>query len=120
TVSTGTPSPAAGNGSDLTPTTERGFDVFLAYNSKDEEAVKHTNLIWKALEEHDLRAWIDKNDVVVGNAPTEEMATGLKSSKGAAMLVGAQGLGRWEKSYELMIAQSVAVTNEDYRVFAVL
>jgi hypothetical protein len=109
----------AGN-DERAPAVEVSFDVFLAYNSKDKDAVRHTQLIWEALEKNDARAWIDARDVIVGNAPTVEMAAGLEASKSSAILHGREGLGRWQNGFEMLVARKLAVTKEDYRLIPVL
>jgi len=78
--------------------------VFLAYNARDEEAVKRARMIYEALEQRGLRTWFGVEDATAGEPSTQVMTAGLKKSKRCAMLYGQGGLGRWQEALELEAA----------------
>ena len=99
---------------------ERGFDVFLAYNSKDEGADGRAQVIKAAIEQDGLRVWFAKGDVVAGEESQSAMAKGLRASKCCFMLYGEHGLGIWQGGYERALATRLSVENQAFRTFAVL
>jgi hypothetical protein len=82
----------------------RKFDVFLAYNARDDDVVKRARAIYQALEGCGLRTWFGEEDARTGEPSTEVMTTGLERSRCCAMLHGEKGLGRWQSAYELELA----------------
>jgi caspase domain-containing protein/TIR domain-containing protein len=95
------------------------FDVFLAFNSRDETATRSAHLIFDALEAEEKRVWVDWEDATGGDAPDEIMVDGITDSRCCAMLWGPEGLGNWQGRYELKFALGKSVKDPSYRLFAV-
>ena len=95
------------------------FDVFLAFNSKDDVAARSVLIIEEALKKNGKRAWLMSLDVPGGDRSAETMPRGIRQSRCVAMLHGPGGLGEWQGSFELDIALNLAV-KENKRLFAVL
>ena len=96
------------------------FDLFLAYNSKDDGAVQAANTIKSALENRGLKVWFAADDVVVGELITQEMTKGIKSSRCCALLYGREGFGRWQSLYEQQLGTLATVERRGFRLFVVL
>jgi hypothetical protein len=93
------------------PEDGRNYHVFLAYNSKDEDAKLRTRLICAALSGSELDVWFDKTSVERGQPSVTEMRDGLTSSRCCFMLQGAKGFGQWQDRFEAKMAIDLAVRN---------
>ncbi len=70
------------------------FDVFLSYNGDDRPLVVE---LAAALEERGLAAWLDQPRLVPGRPWQEALEEVIVTSRTAAVLVGANGLGPWQQ-----------------------
>ena len=70
------------------------YDVFLAYNSLDTDQVLALN---KELRNRGLKPWLDKEQVPPGRWFQENIQGAITRAKSAAIIVGAHGLGPWER-----------------------
>lgn len=70
------------------------FDVFLSHNSKDKKTVIR---LAKELQKRGLRVWLDKWELVPGQTWLDALEKIIETAKSAAVLVGKDGLGPWEK-----------------------
>ncbi len=68
-------------------------DVFLSHNSKNKPLVRE---LADALQARELAVWLDEWELVPGRSWQEELETAISTTRSAAVLVGAQGLGPWE------------------------
>ncbi|MBD2564258.1 MULTISPECIES: toll/interleukin-1 receptor domain-containing protein [Nostoc] len=80
-------------------------DVFLAHNSDDKKQVQ---AIAGALEQRSLKPWLDSDAIQPGRLFQDEIQKAISSVKSAAIFIGLQGLGRWQK-FELMALISQCV-----------
>ena len=74
-------------------TSQKPFDVFLSYNSKDKPIVRE---LATGLKERGLRVWLDEWELTPGQPWQDELENIIRTAKSAAVLVGADGLGPWE------------------------
>jgi hypothetical protein len=70
------------------------FDVFLAHNGKDKPSVRQ---LADAMRERGIRIWLDEEQLVPGRPWQEALERIIQTTKTAAVLVGADGLGPWER-----------------------
>jgi len=80
-------------------TTQRIFDVFLAHNSSDKEAVTRLKRQIQARTHEDgrqLTAWLDKDELQPGIPRQKLIEEGIRNSISIAVLVAADGLGLWQ------------------------
>lgn len=70
------------------------FDVFLAHNSKDKQYVRDIN---GKLKRSRLKTWLDEEAILAGQIIQEEIQKVIPRIKSAAIFIGTQGLGRWQK-----------------------
>jgi Caspase domain/TIR domain len=96
------------------------FDVFLAYNSKDEAAVARVRAVDAILTSAGVRPWFAERDSIGGMSGPQAMADRINEARCSAMFLGESGLGRWQLGFELPAAIQTAVEEDDRRVFAVL
>jgi hypothetical protein len=102
---------------------ELKYDVFLAYNSKDEVAVRSARAVYEALKEHGKTAYFDEvhSPDSAGELVPRIMESAIKASRRCAVLLGEQGFGRWQGAFEEVVATMIAVERpEEFRLFAVL
>jgi hypothetical protein len=71
------------------------YDVFVSYNSKDGKWAEHFASELKALG---VRVWFDKWELKAGHTWLDGLATAIKESASVAVLIGKDGLGRWEEA----------------------
>jgi hypothetical protein len=69
------------------------FDVFLSHNSKQKPIVRE---LGENLRARGLHVWLDEWELVPGRPWQEALEEIIKTTKSAAVLVGADGLGPWE------------------------
>ncbi|MBL8051801.1 MAG: TIR domain-containing protein [Nitrospira sp.] len=70
------------------------FDVFLCHNSADKPEVRE---IASKLRSQGLKPWLDERDILPGELWQEALEEQIKKSKAAAILVGDNGIGQWQK-----------------------
>jgi formylglycine-generating enzyme required for sulfatase activity len=69
------------------------FDVFLAHNSVDKPLVRE---ISARLRERGLNPWLDEEQILAGELFQEEIQKAIPNIKSAAIIIGVEGLGRWQ------------------------
>jgi hypothetical protein len=74
-------------------TTEKQFDVFLSYNSKDRSAVVD---LANKLRAQGLNVWLDVCELRPGHPWQEALEEIIKKCSAVAVLVGDSGIGPWE------------------------
>lgn len=70
------------------------YDVFFSYNGDDREAV--LEVAW-ALKGLGLRPWVDVWDLIPGEPWQEALEEAIERIKTAAIFLGPNGLGPWER-----------------------
>jgi hypothetical protein len=70
------------------------YDVFLAHNWADKEFVRHVH---RRLKERNLFPWIDEEQIAPGNWFQDVIQDSMRNCKSAAIFLGANGLGRWQR-----------------------
>jgi len=73
--------------------TKLAFDVFLSHNSQDKPFVRE---LAKALKSHNLKVWLDEEQLVPGRPWQEALEAIIQTAKTAAVLIGKSGIGPWE------------------------
>jgi hypothetical protein len=96
------------------------YDVFLAYNSADEDAVSRVSAINGLLRDSNKHPWYDKADSLRGESGQKNMADAINQSGCLALFVGAAGLGRHQGRLELPTAVRKAINQSDFRIVPVL
>jgi len=84
----------SGGGDPTGTQSEEPFDVFLAHNGSDKPAVR---LLAKALEARGLRPWFDEEQLRPGQAWGPALEAAIATVGSAAVIVGEDGLGPWER-----------------------
>ena len=82
--------------------------MFLAHNSADAALVGQLGEI---LRTYDLYPWIDQEQIPPGRWFQERIEAAMGRVRSAAIIIGKQGLGRWETA-ELRAFMSECVENE--------
>ncbi len=72
---------------------EYEFDVFLAHNSLEKDAVER---IARDLERSGLRPWFDRWAIPPGRSFQDEISRAIPKTKAAAVFIGKDGVGPWE------------------------
>jgi hypothetical protein len=70
------------------------FDVFMAYNVKDKQAIIK---IYNLLRSKNINPWLDKKQLPPGRWFQDIMQTAVDNVKTAAIFIGINGLGKWEE-----------------------
>jgi Tfp pilus assembly protein PilF len=96
---------------------DKSFDVFLSHNGRDKEAVEY--LARRLVQEAKLRPWLDKWELVPGEAWQEALEAGIGASRTCAVFLGPDGVGPWQNE-EMRAALSDRVSREGFRVIPVL
>ena len=73
---------------------DRGFDVFVSYNSRDRARVM---AVAEGLRERGLRVWIDQWELVPGRPWQEALEETISTVTSAAIMIGPDGMGSWEE-----------------------
>src|SRR5262245_36877710 len=73
---------------------EPSYDVFFSYNGKDGRPVEE---IAHALRQRGLNVFLDRWYLIPGRPWLEELERILRSSRAAAIFIGPEGLGPWQK-----------------------
>ena len=76
-------------------TSQPQFDVFLSHNSLDKPAVIE---LAKRLQANGIKVWLDAWELRPGHPWQEALAEIIETTRSAAVLVGADGLGPWENA----------------------
>ena len=92
------------------------FDVFLSHNSQDKPEVER---VAERLKREGIEAWLDIWCLTPGGDWQDELAQGLRVSPACAVIVGAHGIGDWER-LELNLATDRMAKDRTFRVFLVL
>ncbi len=71
----------------------KGYDAFLSHNTKDKPAVRR---IVDALEDLGLNIYFDERDIRPGIPAQDQLEDALKASKTVVVVIGHEGLGRWQ------------------------
>jgi hypothetical protein len=91
----GIPTTALRNGAiPVSPTRLDAYDVFIGYNSTDRPEVLK---IVQLLQARGVRTWVDELDLPPGRAFQDEIEQVLRSCRSAALFVGSDGAGPWER-----------------------
>jgi hypothetical protein len=93
------------------------YDVFISHNTKDKVVVRE---LVKKLKDRDprLKVWMDEERIDAGDSIQDKLEEGIERSRTAAVLVGKDGFGPWEKR-EVKALLQYAVNN-DKRIIPVL
>ncbi len=97
--------------------TEFKYDVFLSHNGKDKPAVEHLARLLR--DEHSLKAWLDKWNLVPGEAWQDALEDALDDCQTFAVFLGPSGIGPWENE-EMRSAIEERVQDKNRRVIPVL
>jgi hypothetical protein len=84
---------------------QKQFDVFLCHNSLDKPLVIE---IADALMRRGLKPWIDKSDIKPGAEYIIELNEGILQSKSAAIFLGSNGIGKWQRKEIFVLQQQNA------------
>ncbi|MDX9993051.1 MAG: toll/interleukin-1 receptor domain-containing protein [Anaerolineales bacterium] len=76
------------------------YDVFLSYNSKDEEIIL---AIARRLKDENINVWLDIWRMRPGRPCQEALEEALRASRSVVVFIGTSGFGRWENE-EMRIA----------------
>jgi tetratricopeptide (TPR) repeat protein len=95
----------------------KNYDVFLSHNSQDKEAVEELAL--RLEDEAQLKPWLDKWNLVPGEAWQEALEAALNSSRTCAILIGPGGISPWQNE-EMRAAIEERVGQEGFRIIPVL
>lgn len=93
------------------------FDVFLSHNSKDKPEVEQLGKM--LAKTYGLKCWLDKWNLVPGDAWQEELEKALDDSQTVAVFVGPHIISPWENE-EFRSAIEVRVHDKSRRVIPVL
>ena len=96
---------------------DQPYDVFLSHNGRDKEAVEY--LARRLAREAGLKPWLDKWELVPGEAWQEALEAGLEASRTCAVFLGPEGVGPWQNE-EMRAALSDRVNRKGFRVIPVL
>jgi tetratricopeptide (TPR) repeat protein len=97
--------------------TQFNFDVFLSHSSKDKPAVETIARLLR--DEHQIKAWLDKWNLVPGEAWQDALEDALDDSQTFAVFLGPSGIGPWENE-EMRSAIEDRVQDKSRRVIPVL
>jgi transcriptional regulator with XRE-family HTH domain len=91
----GIPTTALRNGAiPVSPTRLDAYDIFIGYNSTDRAEVLK---IVQLLQARGIRTWVDELDLPPGRLFQDEIERVLRSCRSAALFVGSDGAGPWER-----------------------
>lgn len=71
----------------------RPYDVFLAHNSADKDAVRR---VGEQLESLGVRPWIDSEQIRPGQSFQDEIQAAIGQVRSVAVFLGKTGLGKWQ------------------------
>lgn len=82
------------------------FDVFLGHNSLDKIQVR---FLHEKLRQRGLKPWLDEEQIRPGLPFIDEIQQAIPYVKSAAIIIGLQGLGKWQDlELKAFISQSVS------------
>jgi len=93
------------------------FDVFLSHNGKDKPAVEYIARLLR--DEYNQKAWLDKWNLIPGEAWQEGLENALDDCQTFAVFLGPSGIGPWENE-EMRSAIEDRVQDKSRRVIPVL
>ncbi|MGD2092084.1 MAG: AAA-like domain-containing protein [Candidatus Aminicenantes bacterium] len=93
------------------------FDVFLSYNSDDEDMVERIAVL--LADKAGLNPWFDKWILIPGEPWVRKLESGLKASSSCAVFIGKHAEGSWQIA-EIESALRKQVRNPDFRVIPVI
>jgi hypothetical protein len=93
------------------------FHVFLSHNGKDKPAVEQIARLLR--DEHNIKAWLDKWNLVPGEAWQDAIEDALDDCQTVAVFLGPSGIGPWENE-EMRSAIEDRVQDPQRRVIPVL
>jgi tetratricopeptide (TPR) repeat protein len=99
------------------PETDFKYDVFLSHNGKDKPAIEAIARLLR--DEHNLKAWLDKWNLIPGEAWQEGLENALDECQTYAVFLGPSGIGPWENE-EMRSAIEERVQDKNRRVIPVL
>ncbi len=73
---------------------KESFDVFLSHNSQDKQMVRR---LADELQYRTIKVWLDERELRPGQFWQEEIDKVIRDVKAAAILVGSDGQGPWER-----------------------
>ena len=79
------------------------FDVFVSYNSRDEQIVRR---LVECLKNAGIKPWFDREQIRAGDIILERLAVGLKESPVIAIAVGREGFGPHQTEEGYVAVQS--------------
>jgi hypothetical protein len=74
-----------------------GYDVFICHASEDKTAVVEP--LVTALEERDLRVWLDQMEILIGDSLTQKIDEGLRHSRFGVVVVSPAVLAKEETGW---------------------
>jgi TIR domain-containing protein len=93
------------------------YEVFLSHNGKDKPAVEYIARLLR--DEYNQKAWLDKWNLVPGDAWQEALEAALDECQTFAVFLGPSGIGPWENE-EMRSAIEERVQDKNRRVIPVL
>jgi hypothetical protein len=93
-----------------------GYDVFLAHNSKDKDAVRQIN---DGLTGQGVRSYFDDTEIEAG-ALWEQLAAAISNSCTTAIFLGKEGLGPWQGKFELVGIIQRAIREDSHKIIPIL
>lgn len=76
------------------PPADEEFDVFLCHNSEDKDSVRK---LYRQLVGKGVKPWFDEEHLVPGTAWQDELQKAIPTIRTAAVIVGPNGQGPWQK-----------------------
>ncbi len=70
------------------------YDCFLSYHAPDREAAL---VLATQLKQAGLRPWFDQEQILTGQPWMERVEQGLIQSRATLVIIGAHGIGRWQR-----------------------
>ena len=96
-------------------TNQLQFDVFLAHNSLDKSEVR---TIATKLKHKNIKVWLDDEQIPPGQSFQDLIQQAIQNVKSAAIFIGSNGLGRWQKAE--LLSLFCQFVNADIPVIPVL
>lgn len=93
------------------------YDVFLSYNRRDRDIVL---VLAEALRDRGVKVWLDVWSIRPGVPWQEELEKALQRSGAAAVVVGQEGLGPWQRPEIQSLLDRAARSYSEFPVVPVL
>jgi 8-oxo-dGTP pyrophosphatase MutT (NUDIX family)/nucleotide-binding universal stress UspA family protein len=86
-------------------------DLFISYNTREKLLVAE---LAEKLRKLGIRVWIDSEQIKAGSIVMDEIQSTIKNSRVAAVLLGKEGIGRWEEQeinaiFRLSVSNSLRI-----------